>query len=141
MSKINKKEVLTIYVKVTEVLEVKGKTGEVGMVFFGGRVDCDNFKGIILPGGIDTQKEFYGENRVLSARYILDGTDKAGEECKIFIENIGIANDSGQVETTTPQIITDSYFLSFLETSKLEGVIELADPVDEGIIIRIYTCD
>lgn len=141
MENFNKKEVLTIYVKVTEALEVKGKIGEAAMLFFGGTVDCDNFKGIILPGGIDTQKEFYGGNRVLSARYILEGEDKAGKKCKIFIENIGTADDSGRVETTTPRIITDSEYLSFLETSKLEGTIELENPVDRGIIIHIYTCD
>jgi len=75
MSELIKKEVLTIYVKVTEVYEVKGKIGEASMLCFEGYADCENVKGVILPGGVDTQKEFYGNNRVLSARYIIDGID------------------------------------------------------------------
>jgi len=140
MSELKKKEVLTIYVKVTEVYEVKGKIGEASMLHFEGYADCENVKGVILPGGVDTQKEFYGNNRVLSARYIIDGIDGAGEKCRIFIENIGIIQDGGQIKTT-PKIITDSVHLSYLETAALEGVIEFGDTVDRGIIIHIYLCN
>jgi len=82
------KEVLTIQVSTWQMIGVKGKTAEAGMILFDGFCDCENFKGRILPGGVDTQKSFYPEARSLSARYILEGTDRNGKECRIFIERI-----------------------------------------------------
>ena len=70
------KEVLTIQVSTWQMIGVKGKTAEAGMILFDGFCDCENFKGRILPGGVDTQKSFYPEARSLSARYILEGTDR-----------------------------------------------------------------
>lgn len=136
-----KEAALTIYVKVTEAVEVKGTIGEAVMLFFNGTVDCDNFKGVILPGGIDTQKQINGLGRDLSARYILEGVDKAGKKCKIFIENNGIVESDGRVEKTTPRIFTDSAYLSFLETSKLEGTIEIGGKDERYILIKIFVCD
>lgn len=52
------KEVLTIQVSTWQMIGVKGKTAEAGMILFDGFCDCENFKGRILPGGVDTQKVF-----------------------------------------------------------------------------------
>lgn len=133
--------VLTIKVSITEAFEVKGKTGEAVMLFFDGTVDCENFKGIILPGGIDTQKESYGTKRVLSARYILEGTDKSGTPCRVFIENNTEVETDGQVLKTKPKIFTDSVQLSFLETSKLEGTLDVVKGEDAYVLIRIFVIE
>lgn len=131
------KEVLTFDINCTGAIEVKGTTAEAVMIDFNGSADCENFKGIVLPGGIDTQKEWYGTPRSLSARYILEGVDCAGQNCRIFVENNGEAGANG-IETTAPRIITDSKALSYLETSELIGTLE---PSEQGVIIHIFLKD
>jgi len=128
------KEVLTISVRITGADQVKGKKAEALMLHFDGRADCENFKGIILPGGVDTQKEIYGQGRNLSARYVLEGKDYTGKDCKIFIENNGEVKADGSVETK-PIIFTDSDALSFLEAADLKGTIT---PADGGVTIHIW---
>ena len=63
------KEVLTIQVSTWQMIEEKGKTAEAGMILFDGFCDCENFKGRILPGGVDTQKSF--QKRDLYMKVIL----------------------------------------------------------------------
>jgi hypothetical protein len=132
------KEILTINVNLTDIYEVKGKTAEAVMINFGGDAKSEFFEGVILPGGVDTQKEFYPERRTLSARYILEGKDMEGEKCRIFIENNGTADENKFVHETTPRIITDSKALSWMETATLKGTLE---PKEGGVIIHIFKAD
>ena len=97
-------EVLTIQVVITGETRVKGAAGEAGMVTFTGTVDCPNFHGVILPGGVDTQRMVNG-HLTLSARYMLEGTDADGNACRVFIENNGATDDPAQPMTTTPVIL------------------------------------
>ncbi|MCF0115944.1 MAG: DUF3237 family protein [Erysipelotrichaceae bacterium] len=131
------KEVLTIRVEVTDNFKVEGEVGSVNMCLFGGTVDCDNFKGVILPSGVDTQKDFKDSPHfTLSARYMLEGKDKEGQDCRIFIEN-NVAFEKGKPEGmsyTTPKVVTNSKALSYLETANLKGTIE---PWEKGVIIHI----
>ncbi|RKM57406.1 DUF3237 family protein [Butyrivibrio sp. X503] len=131
-------EILTIYIDVLDVFEVKGKSAEAAMINFTGNCKGKYFNGNVLPGGVDTQKEFYPQNRTLSARYMLDGLDDAGKACKIFIENEAVLDSDKKVEYTIPKIITDSKSLSWMEDSYLKGKIE---PKGEGIIIHIFKVD
>lgn len=128
------KEVLTIDVEITGAEEVKGADGEAVMISFGGSIDCENFHGKILPGGIDTQTEWAGMARSLSARYILEGVDREGQECRIFVENNGVTRE-GEDLRTTPRIITDSKALRFLGQEKLIGTIT---PAEGGVTIHIF---
>lgn len=114
-----KKEVLTIKIDITGSNEVKGKTGTAVMISFNGTADCELFHGKTGSEGIDTQMEWYGSVRTLSARYVLEGIDYTGKECHIFVENNGEIIDG--VITTAPKIFTDSEALAFLETAKLQG--------------------
>ena len=115
--------------------EVKGKTGEACMIFFHGTVSGPWFTGKILPGGVDTQKQKAGEKRFLSARYILEGKDRAGNACRIFIENNGTQGEDGVIRTR-PLVYTDSEELSWMERAVLAGEIE--DTGERGhIVIRI----
>ena len=132
------KEILTINVNLTDIFEVKGKSAEAVMINFGGDAKSEFFKGVLLPGGVDTQKEFYPERRTLSARYILEGKDMEGEKCRIFIENNGTADENKFVHETTPRIITDSKALSWMETATLKGTLE---PKEGGVIIHIFKAD
>ncbi len=132
------KEILTINVNLTDIYEVKGKTAEAVMINFGGDAKSEFFEGVILPGGVDAQKEFYPERRTLSARYILEGKDMEGEKCRIFIENNGTADENKFVHETTPRIVTDSKALSWMETATLKGTLE---PKEGGVIIHIFKAD
>lgn len=127
-------EILTVDVALDSVLEVKGQKGEACMILFHGSSDCKNFKGKVLPGGVDTQKEMSGEKRLLSARYILEGTDCDGESCHIFIENNGTVEANGEI-TTTPVILTDSKALSWMENADLYGTVT---GIEGGVKIAIY---
>ena len=127
------KELLTIEVEITGADEVKGTHGEAVMLHFTGNCDCELFHGKVLPGGVDTQKEFEGEARTLSARYILEGIDAEGKPCKIFIENNATLNGR-EAEYTTPRILTDSRALAFLEVTELRGTIT---PAPKGVTIHI----
>ncbi|MCR5581698.1 MAG: DUF3237 domain-containing protein [Pseudobutyrivibrio sp.] len=126
-------EELTITVELGEILDVKGFSGSARMINFTGYCRCDNFTGDIMPGGVDTQRDLDGRF-TLSARYMLKGVDRAGQECSIFIEN----NGEGDISEgyTRPCILTDSEALKYLETASLKGTIE---PWEKGVIIHIFS--
>lgn len=128
------KEVLTIDVSIKEVMGVKGNLSEAVMILFGGKCDSDLFQGVICSGGVDTQKQVYGDNRELSARYLLEGEDFEGTPCKLFIENNGTFDEDGSI-ITKPRIITDSKALAFLENASLFGSIE---SIEGGVRIHIF---
>lgn len=128
-------EVLTIQVTITGETRVQGARGEAGMVAFTGTVDCPNFHGVILPGGVDTQRMADGR-LTLSARYILEGTDRDGNACRVFIENNGETTDPAAPMETTPVLFTDSPVLRWLETAPLYGTLEPRS--DGGVNIHIF---
>lgn len=134
-----KSEILTIHVLCTQEQRVRGIGGvEVGMILFTGTADHPNFRGEILPGGCDTQV-CLGDHVRLSARYMLEGVDCAGERCRIFIENNGRIPlpPVDPVTYTTPKITTDSKALAWMETANLSGTV-----CGEGagrVLIRIFT--
>ena len=112
-------EVLRILIKPTGSNQVNSGKGFFNMVLFDGECDCENFKGKVLPGGVDTQ-HYYAEGKGrISARYMLEGVDKEGKACKIFIQNDG-EHDKGFLPTT-PKVYTDSEALRWLEDADLIG--------------------
>jgi len=130
-----KREVLTVSVEITGEARVNGRHREAGIVTFTGTVDCENFKGRILPGGADTQTMENG-HLTLSARYILEGTDSDGEPCRVFIENNGSTDEPDKPMITTPVIVTDSPRLRWLEDAKLTGTLESAGEM--AVLIHIF---
>ena len=117
------KEILKIHVLLDGSQVVKGKTGESCMILFHGTADGPYFTGEILPSGVDTQKEFYGSPRQLSARYTIRGKDYEGNDCQLFIENNGEVGQDGQV-ITRPMIFTDSPLLQWIEEAELVGTLK-----------------
>lgn len=126
-------KILDIHVQIDEYLEVTGHTASAGMLPFHGHATSPYFNGIICSGAVDTQIKKNGQEKHLSARYMLKGTDLTGTECHIFIENEGTLTE-GEI-ITTPKIITDSKNLSFLETASLQGRVISKD---NGVLIEIY---
>ena len=134
------KTILTIDVLLDEIFNVEGTAGKATMILFHGSSDCDNFKGKILPGGVDTQKEPAGKPRILSARYILEGKDLEGKDCHIFIENNGEVEpiSDGGVIRTKPIIYTDSEALKWMETADIRGTVTGAPG---GVTISFFVED
>jgi len=125
------KEILTIGITINETpMHIQYGDSSVTMLPFGGHAKSKYFKGDVLPGAFDTQKTF-GKSTSLSARYVLEGIDCEGQKCRIFIEN----NATSDSQFTTPQILTDSKALSFLNNSKLIGML---DSKSGQLYIRIF---
>lgn len=124
------KEILTILIFITSTVSVKHKDRIVNMINFEGKSESEYFTGKVMSGGVDTQ---FGDSTSyrLSARYMLEGIDKAGNPCHIFIENEGFAGEP----YTAPKILTDSPSLSFLNDAKLKGKV---DDSSGQLTIRIY---
>lgn len=124
------KEVLTIKIDITGSQTVTADSLSVTMIPFAGSVDCANFKGEVLPTGVDTQ---IGRpaGRTLSARYFITGKDLAGEDSSVFIENNGDMREP----YTHPFIVTDSKALSYLNGADLLGQLDFSTG---GLVIRIY---
>ena len=123
-------EVLTIQIDIKGAQTVMADSVSVTMIPFAGSVDCANFKGEVLPTGVDTQVG-KPSGRTLSARYMLVGKDLTGTDCHIFIENNGDMREP----FTHPFIVTDSEALSFLNTATLLGQLDFSAG---GLTIRIY---
>lgn len=127
-------EILSLVIDVNASMEVKGHRFSVAMLPFSGYAEGKIFNGKILAGGVDTQK-IDSRSHTLSARYMLEGTDSAGKQCRIFIENNAKVSPSGEIDHTTPLICTDSEELAWLEDVPVVGKLT---PRGGGIIIHLY---
>jgi len=136
---MNFEEVLTVNVKIESAYDLKNDNGDSAvMILFTGNATGKYFEGNILPGGVDTQiigKSGY--KHTLSARYMIEGKDHTGENCRIFIENNGNFGNApeGVLFRTYPKIITDSEALDFLNHALLVGE---GYPAENGVIIKIF---
>ncbi|MDE6845397.1 MAG: DUF3237 domain-containing protein [Lachnospiraceae bacterium] len=128
-------EVLRIDVLLDQVVTVQGADGEVTMILFHGTFSCELGAGRVLPGGVDTQIQRQGENKSLSARYILEGKDEKQKPFRIFVENNGICT-KGETLKTCPVIYTDAEELQWMEREKLSGIVEASG--ENKVQIRIY---
>lgn len=120
---------LVIKIKFRGCVEVRAGERAVNTVLFEGHCEGGLFEGEILPAACDVQK-LNGAGGTLSARYILEGVDCAGECCRIFVENNGTV---GQV-FTEPAVLTDSRALSWLNTERLAGRLTEGD---DGLTVEI----
>ena len=127
----------TIEVDLHECHTLNSAKGQVNMITFGGRCDCDFFRGEILSGGVDTQRYLTGEPGRLSARYMLSGVDSEGAPTRLFIENNGETGEDG-VCVTHPRILTDNPALAWLEDLPLTGRIQGREG---GVTILFYKED
>ena len=121
---------LEITVSCEEPVSVKGQHTTVVMIPFTGIADGPFFKGRTVGTGVDTQKIGTDGSFLLSARYMLEGTDAAGNACRIFIENQGNEQDG-----FIPRVVTDSLLLKAWEGAELYSALE---GIPGGVIIRIY---
>jgi hypothetical protein len=120
-----------------QISHLKGPAGEVIMIPFGGTVAGELFNGRVLSGGVDTQTVDQNGVRHMSARYMLEGVDKNGEPCKIYIDNNGwFVGDMAMPFKTIPTFFTDSKALApYLHSNKFrtEG-----HPRQGGVTIKVF---
>ncbi|MBD5081422.1 MAG: hypothetical protein HDT44_06620 [Ruminococcaceae bacterium] len=119
-----------VYVEIIDSVFVKGKLNDVNMISFTGKVKGKYFNGEVMGSGVDTQFIPKNAPALLSARYMLTGTDIDGNECRCFIENNG-SFEKGFF----PKIITDNPVLSDYEGAELKAEVV---PKDNEVIISIY---
>ena len=120
---------LEITVACEEPVSVKGQETTIVMIPFTGTVDGPFFKGKTVGTGVDTQKIGTDGTFLLSARYMLEGTDAEGNACRIFVENQG-NEQAGFV----PRIVTDSPLLKEWEKKDLYAALE---GIPGGVTVRI----
>lgn len=126
-----KELILSIKVRCLESIGVKGTDTEVVMVPFTGEAYGEYFSGSIVGTGVDTQKhDIKSGEWNLSARYMLQGTDRYGKECRIFIDN-SLHDENGW----HPMLVTDSEGLSEWERLPLTASV---DGTENGVLVRIY---
>ncbi len=119
-----------VYVEIINSVFVKGKLKDVNMISFTGKVQGKYFNGKVIGTGVDTQYISKNDPAILSARYMLEGTDIDGNQCRCFIENNG-SFEKGFV----PKIVTDSPALSAYEEAELKAEVV---PKDNKVIISIF---
>lgn len=120
---------MTVHVKVTEVVSVRGGSMEKVMVAFTGKAEGRYFEGETVGSCVDTQT-YSKDSSSLSARYMLEGKDYTGQECSIFVDNSSC--DGG---IWRPVVVTDSKALADWENSELKATV---DPAPEGVTVRVY---
>lgn len=109
---------------------VAGHTRDICMIDFDGTATGPYFHGEVIGTGVDTQKIEKTKEMVLSARYMLEGKDSAGNNCRIFIENNG-----SDFNNCKPTVYTNSPLLADWETSDLTAKVI---PKEGGVTIQIY---
>lgn len=112
-------KVMSVTVNDKDLYSVHGSTCDVDMQYFEGSVSGDYFNGDISGQGTNVTKTYKEGDKVkYCARYIVKGTDEAGNNCNIFIEDNGTKEDSGDL-AGKPIIITDSKELAWIETADI----------------------
>lgn len=120
---------LEVEVHLTGAEKVQGKHREIVMLPFTGEARGPYFQGRVVGTGVDTQKIAPGSFS-LSARYMLEGVDCDGRQCRIFVENNG-----PNLDDLTPMVVTDSPALQRWEDLPLKSVVT---PTEECVWVRIY---
>lgn len=121
---------MEIRVKISDPVSVEGHTKTIVMIPFTAEATGKYFQGKTIGSCVDTQKIDPGKPGVLSARYMLEGRDFQGDECRVFVENNG--SDWSHMN---PMLITDSEALKEWETMEIYGTVEA---IEGGVLIRFY---
>ncbi len=122
--------VLTIDVKTTGYDFLDGHNADIAMIPFNGTAHGDYFSGTVIGTGVDTQTITPDGVVNYSARYMINGTDYEGNQCRVFIENNGT-----DMANCVPTIYTDSDLLADWETSEMHSVVTV---VEGGVCVEVY---
>jgi hypothetical protein len=136
---MNDKLIFEVAVEIdqTQISQLNGPAGEVLMIPFGGTVEGELFNGRVLPGGVDIQIVDQNGVRHMSARYMLEGVDKNGEQCRIYVENNGwFCGEMVRPFKTIPTFFTNSKALAtYLHSNKFRTEGHLRQG---GVTIKVF---
>ena len=97
------------------------------------------FTGRTLPGACDVQVENPAGSRNMCAKYMFQGTDSAGNECRLFVENNGYLAEVMRHDPffhAYPRFMTDSPVLGeYLSQQRFRSEVQGRE---WGVEIRIY---
>ena len=121
-------------------VSMEGENGSVVMIPFSGTVKGEIFEGIVEPCGVDTQVKNAAGIRHMSARYMLTGKDKAGQDAHIYVENNDWFDENTGKMTmpfhTVPTFYTDSKVLApYLHRAQFVGE---GHQLDDGLHILFF---
>lgn len=127
-----RKLLLTIDVTCTGCESVRGSNADINMVPFTAEAHGEDFTGSTVGCGVDTQR-FDKTSGIftLSARYMLEGTDREGNKCRLFIDNSN-RGDGG----LHPIVVTDSPALADWQDAPLTA--EVIPAEDGKVTVKIY---
>lgn len=126
---MEEKLLFKVNVHLTGNFFIEGHAQNVCMLPFTGDAEGDYFNGNIIAVAADTQYLEKQGGFSISARYMLEGKDCEGNDCRVFIENNGKSLDE-----CYPKMITDSPVLGKYETAGLKSNIV---PCDGGVTVYI----
>ena len=121
---------MEIRVTCQEPVTVEGANRKIVMIPFTGEASGPYFTGSVIGTGVDTQKIEKDDSIMLSARYMLEGTDCAGNACRVFVENQG-----NWTIGFTPSVVTDSPLLAEWEEADLRATVE---GIPGGVMVSVY---
>ena len=127
----SREKLMEIRVALKEAFSVQGEKEQVVMIPFSGEASGPYFSGRIIGPGVDTQRIGADKKARLSARYMLEGADRDGNACRVFVENEG-----GWETGFSPSIVTDSPLLRRFESAILTATVE---GCPGGVLVSIYT--
>ncbi len=136
---MEKKAILEIKIEMDRPgLSITTERGIVSMVPFSGKVYGELFSGIVEPWGVDTQITNHINIRTLSARYMLSGKDREGNDCHIYVENKAWqkADEFSRTFDSLPLFYTDSPVLAdYLHRDRF---VVIGTVQEDGLWIRFY---
>ncbi len=122
-------ELLTIRVIVTNVETTSEGDNKKSKIYFTGYCDTKYFHGTILSDGCDTRDYYLDELINVRAEYTLQGIDMEGKKCNIHIVNQAVNGE------WKPSLVTDSKFLAWFNNADMTAVLEYSK---EGPVVRIF---
>ena len=128
---------IIVDIDAAHISQLNSTAGEVVMIPFSGTATGEFFQGLILPGGVDVQTVDQTGVRHMSARYMLEGTDKTGQPCRIYVDNNGwFSGEMVMPFRTIPTFRTDSRSLAeYLHRNKFRAE---GHPREGGVIIKVF---
>lgn len=117
--------------------QLESTAGTIVMIPFSGTVKGEIFNGKILAGSVDTQVIDVNGVKHMSARYMLEGEDHVGKNCRIFVENDAhFHKDTPKPFHTIPTFYTDSKILApYLHARKFRGE---GHSGEHGLVIKFF---
>lgn len=128
-----------IFADDSQVSNLESPYGCVTMIPYTGKVESELFTGEILPGAADVQVETQDQVRNMCAKYMFQGKDQEGRQCKLFVENNGYLQPVNRRDphfNAYPRFLTDSPVLGkYLCQNRFRSEVHGAE---WGVEIRIF---